>query len=44
MLHRITEASAGNPDGLTALENEGDDDLRRALKSLFDLDEKTRRD
>jgi DNA-directed RNA polymerase subunit RPC12/RpoP len=44
MLERITQASAGSNEDLAALENETDDDLRRALKSLFDLDEKTRRD
>jgi DNA-directed RNA polymerase subunit RPC12/RpoP len=40
MWQRISDVSAGRAadQDLEELEREGDDDLRRALKSLFDLD------
>ena len=43
---RINDAASGRatPEELEALENSGDDDLRRALRSLFDLNDKSRRD
>jgi hypothetical protein len=45
MWQRINEASSGRADEeeLKELENSGDDALRRALRSLFDLNERTRR-
>lgn len=36
-LRRIGEASAGNSEARELLEEESDDALKRALKSLFDL-------
>jgi hypothetical protein len=45
MRQRITDVSAGRaePEDLEELEQGGDDALRRALKSLFDLDDLSRR-
>jgi hypothetical protein len=43
MWRRVNEAEKGNPEELEELEKGGDDALRRALKSLFDLDDRTRR-
>jgi DNA-directed RNA polymerase subunit RPC12/RpoP len=45
MLQRINEASSGNasPEDLQELEGDTDDALRRALRSLFDLDDKLKK-
>src|ERR1051325_11009766 len=42
MLQRVNDVSAGraDEDEREALENEGDDAMRRALKALFDLNKK----
>jgi hypothetical protein len=44
-LRRINEASTGgaSDEEVTELEKRSDDALRHALKSLFDLDQKTKR-
>ena len=42
MLRRVGEAGKASPEELEELERGGDDALRRALKSLFDLDDLTR--
>lgn len=46
MWQRINDATAGRagPEELEELENSGDDALRRALRTLFDLDGRTRRE
>ena len=44
MRQRISEASeSGGAEEIEALGNESDDNLRRALKALFDLDHSSRR-
>jgi len=46
MWHRINDAAAGRAtdEELRELENSGDDALRRALRALFDLDGRARRE
>ena len=46
MWQRVNDASAGraSPEELEELEKSGDDALRRALRSLFDLNDRTRPD
>lgn len=46
MWQRVSEAGAGRatPEELEELERSGDDALRRALRALFDMDGRTRRD
>lgn len=46
MWRRVNDAAAGraSEEDLKELEDSGDDALRRALRSLFDLNDRTRRD
>jgi hypothetical protein len=45
MWQRVNDAASGRatPEELEELENSGDDALRRALRSLFDLGDRTKR-